>query len=521
MSLTARAVGDVFGAKEHDMNRCTALFVLMAGAMFVQLDESRAQDARLMAGAAKVDITNDVAGPAHGRLHARALVLQRGDVSAVVVTLDVVAVGEIGHVKNDFLPAVRGAISKDPGLAPERLIVNASHCHGTPCSDVIERTVKAIRQAASKLEPVTAGVGSGHEDRIMENRRLELKNGTVIDVRHAYSMPRDEDVASVGPIDPEIGVLRLDRLDGSPLAAVYNFACHPIQGVPSGVNTADITGFSSEVIEDNFGDDVVALFVQGCGGDINPAFYKATDLPRDAEPLGNMLGLSTLRVLRKIECRHGNVLKMQNETIALPRSDLTERISFMEGERDRLVQSLRGTTLNLKSFLPLVMKYRLDPASPSYYSHSYLNEEKLGRRNLRKLDEDNQRAMDQYVRNIHTMEQLTRLQTNLKLLEKHQGHYAAAGKRTIDVEVCALRVGDFRLITFPGELTVPIGLHLKQVSPHENTFIAGYSNGYIYYCPTAEQLKNVGNAQEDSDCLLAPEWQKIFEDKALAMLKSL
>jgi hypothetical protein len=50
------------------------------------------------------------------------------------------------------------------------------------------------------------------------------------------------------------------------------------------------------------------------------------------------------------------------------------------------------------------------------------------------------------------------------------------------------------------------------------TFVAGYTNGYIYYSPTAEQLKNVGGAQEDSDCILAPEWQKIFEDKAAEML---
>ena len=503
------------------MNRVSTSIVFVTAFLAIVPGKLLAQNSPLMAGAAKVDITNDTAGPAHGRLHVRALVLQHGDVSAVVVTLDVVAIGEIGHIKNDFLPAVRAAVSKDPGLAPTSLIVNASHCHGTPCSDVVDRTVQAIRKAFSRLEPVTVGVGTGYEDRIMENRRLELKDGTVIDVRHAYSMPRDEDVVAVGPIDPEIGVLRLNRLNGTPLAIVYNFACHPIQGVPSGANTADITGFSSEVIEDNLGDGVVALFVQGCGGDINPAFYKATDLPRDAEPLGNMLGLSTLKALRKIECGPVSQLKVHNETIALPRADLTERISFMEDKRKRLVQSLRGTTLNLKSFLPLVMKYRLDVDYPSYYSHSYLNEEKLGRRNLRKLDENNQRAMDQYIQNIQTMEQLTRLQTNLKLLEKHQAHFAAAGKRTIDVEVCALRIGDFRLITFPGELTVPIGLHLKQVSPHEHTFIAGYSNGYIYYCPTAEQLKNVGNAQEDSDCLLAPEWQKIFEDKAVSMLESL
>jgi hypothetical protein len=28
----------------------------------------------------------------------------------------------------------------------------------------------------------------------------------------------------------------------------------------------------------------------------------------------------------------------------------------------------------------------------------------------------------------------------------------------------------------------------------------------------------IGGAQEDSDCMLAPHWQKIYEDKALDML---
>ena len=32
---------------------------------------------------------------------------------------------------------------------------------------------------------------------------------------------------------------------------------------------------------------------------------------------------------------------------------------------------------------------------------------------------------------------------------------------------------------------------------------------------------NVGGAQEDSDCLLAPDWQKLFESKVLQMLKKL
>ncbi len=145
----------------------------------------------------------------------------------------------------------------------------------------------------------------------------------------------------------------------------------------------------------------------------------------------------------------------------------------------------------------------------------------MGRDDLVKLDSANRRDLKKYIRNIHVMEDLTRINTNLRLLRKHQARGFGAGKRTIDVELTGLRIGDFVLTTFPGELTVRIGMNIKQRSPHELTFVAGYSNGYIYYAPTAQQLGNVGGAQEDSDCLLAPEWQKQYEDKAAEMLQQL
>jgi hypothetical protein len=59
------------------------------------------------------------------------------------------------------------------------------------------------------------------------------------------------------------------------------------------------------------------------------------------------------------------------------------------------------------------------------------------------------------------------------------------------------------------------------MSPHDLTFIAGYTNGYLYYAPTAEQLRNVGAAQEDSDCILAPEWQQRYEAKVAELLLQL
>ena len=355
----------------------------------------------------------------------------------------------------------------------------------------------------------------------MENRRLKLKNGREADVRHAYSLPPDEAVAGIGPVDPEIGILRLDRHSGQTLAVVYNFACHPIQGVPSGGNTADLAGFACATIEDCLGDGAIALFLQGCAGDINPVLYKDVANPRDAEPLGNMLGLSTIRALKKIRTGDNGALRVLSEVIELPRADLAERIASMQAEQTRLLQSLRGTSLNLKTFMPLAVKYSLSSEFPSYYSHGYLHEEMMGRDHLKRLDAENRRNMEQYVRNIHVMEELTRLQTNLDLLKKHQARNAAAEKRTIDVELLGMRIGDFVLLSFPGELTVQIGLNIKSASPHELSFVAGCSNGYIYYAPTAEQLKNVGGAQEDSDCLLAPQWQKLYEEKVAEMLKKL
>ncbi len=44
---------------------------------------------------------------------------------------------------------------------------------------------------------------------------------------------------------------------------------------------------------------------------------------------------------------------------------------------------------------------------------------------------------------------------------------------------------------------------------------------YIYYAPTREQLLNPGYAQEDCDCLLAPEWQSDYEQHAVGLLKKL
>lgn len=500
------------------LRRMQYLFLAIAGAG-VWMDSANA--AGLSAGVAKIDITDTSAGPVNDPLFAKALVVKNDMSTLVIVTIDAVALGEIGKIGNDFLPAVRGRIERELGIKPANVLINASHCHGVVCADVADKTFQAVAEAAQNTIPVNIGAGRGHEDRVSENRRFKLKDGSEADSRRAYSLPPDDAYVSVGPIDPEIGVLRFDREDGGAFAVVYNFACHPIEGVPGGGNTADMIGFASKTIEENLGGGAIALFLQGCAGDINPANYKDVDHPHDAEPLGNRLGLSTLRALRAVRTKEDGRLIVINETIELPRSDSRPRIEALEAEQSKLVQSLKGTSINLETFLPLLVKYHTSNSYPSTYGHRYLHEEKMGWDDLKRHDTENRSNIQAYIENIRVMEKLTRLQENLRLLRMHQAANDAAPKRTIDVEVMGIRVGDFVLVTFPGEPTVQIGLDIKQRAPHELTFVAGYTNGYLYYAPTAEQLKNPGYAQEDCDTILAPEWEAIYKAKAGEILNAL
>jgi hypothetical protein len=235
-----------------------------------------------------------------------------------------------------------------------------------------------------------------------------------------------------------------------------------------------------------------------------------------------MLGLSVLRAVRKMETEPNGELKLSNEVIALPRgADLERRIAANQADQTKLVTSLKPTNINFKTFLPMLVQQKLSPDFPSHYSQSYLHDRSLSRKALAQLDADNRASVEDYLKNIQIMEQLTRLNTNLALLKKHRQPNQAAGKPTLEVEVAGLRIGNFKLVTFPGELTVQIGLNIKKAANDPHAFVAGYTNGYIYYTPTTEQRENTGYAQEDCDCLVAPEWQRIFETKALEVLRKL
>src|SRR5262245_26531832 len=131
------------------MFRSALPFVLAAGGLFIPA--AAAPAAPLSAGATKVDITNREAGPVNDPLYVKALVLSDGATTVAICTLDAVAVGEIGHIRNDYLPNVRAQLQKDLRIDPRNVVVNASHCHGVVCADVEQRTVQAVKEAHRNL----------------------------------------------------------------------------------------------------------------------------------------------------------------------------------------------------------------------------------------------------------------------------------------------------------------------------------------------------------------------------------
>ncbi|HOL22202.1 MAG TPA: hypothetical protein PLQ41_05045 [bacterium] len=486
----------------------------------------------LKAGIAKSDITTTAeSAKIHDPLYAKALVLEDGETYLVIISMDTTAIGGrrisanmLYDVGEEFLPSLREKIQTELDIPGSNVLVNASHTHPPGrllCSDdeQVKRVFDAVKRAFHSRVEVMVGSGTGYEDRISINRTLRLKNGRHWTIRHAYPSPPDEEVKELGPVDNGIGIVRIDRIDGKPLAIIYNFACHPLSGVPGGYISAYFPGFASKVIEETLGDGAMAIFLQGAGGDVCDILYKDVHHPRNTEQFGTMLGLSTLKALREIKTEKGIDLKVLSETIKLPtRRDFPEVIEKLEREQAELLKSLRFTSLNIKTFLELYIKYNLHPEYPSDYSYRYLHSENRGSDEFLFLDEENRRNIEKYLKNIYTMEKLVKLQDDIETLKKHQEIVRETGEYVM-CEVQGIKIGDCVIITSPAELLTEVGLNIKRASPYRKTFVAAYSNGYLHYGPPASHYDKGG--YEVTECLLAPEWEGIYERKALEIIMSL
>ncbi len=236
--------------------RCWGLAISV---LVLSMSAAAEVSAALRAGVAAVNITADKpTEPVHDPLMAKALVLEDGGNRVVIISMDIVV------AEDAIVSAVRRGVQQELGIDPSLVLLNASHNHRTEdqeAKDMVPRIVAAVKQASQNMVAARIGSGVGQEDRITENRRLRTKDGKHWAIRRATPSPADADVIGMGPLDPQIGLLRVDTLAGKPLAVVYNFAGHAYGGVPGGGVTADFPGFASRVIEKAW-PGAVALFLQ-------------------------------------------------------------------------------------------------------------------------------------------------------------------------------------------------------------------------------------------------------------------
>jgi hypothetical protein len=79
-----------------------------------------------------------------------------------------------------------------------------------------------------------------------------------------------------GPSDKTVAVLKIEGLDGAPIAVSYNYAVHAVLAGQLDQISADIPGAASRYIEDSFDDRIVASWSSGAAGDQNPIYYQQT-----------------------------------------------------------------------------------------------------------------------------------------------------------------------------------------------------------------------------------------------------
>jgi len=283
--------------------------------MFAPL-QANAAETQLLAGVATVDITpepglrlwgySNRASAATGTLDplmAKAVVLKVGEKSAAIVTLDLGRAPEPAVIDR-----IRERTRTECGV--ENLFITASHTHSAPtmestsgapnpfAEEVGQQIADLVAKATKTAVPVRIGVGRGTAD-LAHNRRKFLPDGRVaMQWRNAEHTP-------TSPVDPEFAVIRLDTVDGQPLAVLFHYACHPVVLGPDNLQySADFVGAACKTVTEAL--SAPCLFLQGACGNINPYLDK-TPLDKGGveamQTTGRKLGELLLATSRSIKTK--------------------------------------------------------------------------------------------------------------------------------------------------------------------------------------------------------------------------
>lgn len=246
-------------------------------------------------GAAKHDAATGI----HRPLALTALTLQESAPSKPLVLIDT-DLGWFADLR--FARRFLGHLRDSLGLSPERLIFGMSHTHSAPpllveaepewegrellapyTEQVHDAAVRAVKNALAQAQPATLEWHTGHCT-LASNR--DLPEGKRIIVGYNPAKPAD-DTLLVG---------RISRPDGSILATLANYACHPTTlAWENALISPDYVGAMRETVERHT-ENAPALFLQGASGELAPRHQYVGD-PAVADRHGRQLGFAVLATL--------------------------------------------------------------------------------------------------------------------------------------------------------------------------------------------------------------------------------
>jgi neutral/alkaline ceramidase-like enzyme len=197
----------------------------------------------------------------HDRLHARILVAEGGDGTAVALVA-----ADLIQIDPRLQQSIATEVLRTTGIPRERLQLAGTHTHSGPAFDEpseVERATgraiaEGVHRAWSDRREAHGAVGVGEVQGIAANRR---PNG--------------------GPVDDRVTVARFDDVAGEPIATLVNYGCHATTlGPNNNLYSADFPGVACRQVQDAVGG--VAIFSTGPQGDVNPGGYS---------PEGSMVGV--------------------------------------------------------------------------------------------------------------------------------------------------------------------------------------------------------------------------------------
>ena len=422
------------------------------------------------AGVARVDITPPLGLPvgcwaarrclaqgAREPLVAQALVLSDGERTAVLVTMDLVFAGR------DLTDDVRARVRELTGIPPEAVLVHASHNHSAP--SLSRGSGVAGLQDAAGFEAYTAVLPDLVSGAVFAaHRRLApARVGSAVTRAPGLSGNR---VRHEAPVDDSLAVLRVDRPDGSPLAAVVDFTAHPI--TVGGITTQWDAEYPAPLragVERAL-PGAECLFVQGCAGDVAPFddwWFGNREASRHSYERRDWLG--------------GKLAEVALEAHARAETTADARVA---ADADRLELRRRRHDYTAEEVADATAEWQAGP----------------------QLD-----WPETWSEDVHTM--TSAQQFPASYMWGALTMYADMLERAdipVRTEIQALAVGDSAIVANSFELFNGPGARIKAQSPFGTTVAASYTNDYLGYLPASEDLDLVAGVPLD-EILNQDDWR--------------